>query len=78
MFSHIKKIKIPLIMQKSSYIKLISIFLAELIGTALLLFLGCMGCIEGLTSELSSTLLRSINFGLVIMMMVNVSIFDNQ
>lgn len=58
---------------KPAYIRYISIFLAELIGTALLLFLGCMGCIDGLNSELPSSLLRATNFGFVVMLLVNVS-----
>uniref|UniRef100_A0A1I8P8W1 Aquaporin n=1 Tax=Stomoxys calcitrans TaxID=35570 RepID=A0A1I8P8W1_STOCA len=44
-------------------------FIAEFIGTAMLIFLGCMGCME---SDLfpSNNLTRSLNFGLVVMIVI--------
>lgn len=49
-----------------------SIFLAEFIGTALLVFLGCMGCVSGLGSEPTPHLLTAIAFGLVVMMIIQI------
>ncbi|KAM7358356.1 aquaporin AQPcic-like [Cochliomyia hominivorax] len=43
--------------------------LSEFIGTGMLLFLGCMGCIEADIYD-SSNLLRSLNFGIVVLIII--------
>lgn len=44
-------------------------FLSEFIGTGMLLFLGCMGCVE---SDIfpSNNLTRSLNFGLIVLIVI--------
>ncbi|XP_073838039.1 aquaporin-like [Musca autumnalis] len=44
-------------------------FLSEFIGTAMLMFLGCMGCVE---SDIfpSNNLTKSLNFGLVVLIII--------
>lgn len=49
----------------------VSVFLAELIGTALLVFFGCMGCATNLGVP-STHLNICINFGLTVMMIVQI------
>ncbi|GAB0097141.1 aquaporin [Sergentomyia squamirostris] len=49
----------------------ISWFLAELLGTGMLVFLGCSGCISGL-GVIPTHLMICINFGLAVMLIVNV------
>lgn len=64
---------------KTSTLDKISIFLAEVIGTGLLVFLGCMGCIGGLAG-IPTHLQICITFGLTVMLIIQVSsskqIFD--
>lgn len=48
----------------------VAIFLGELLGTALLLFLGCMGCIQW-GNELNS-LQVVLSFGLVVMLIIQI------
>lgn len=48
--------------------------LAELIGTAMLVFLGCMGCVGSLGVQ-PSLLQISFAFGLVVMLVIQVSHF---
>lgn len=43
--------------------------LSEFIGTGMLLFLGCMGCIESDIFD-SNNLIRSLNFGLVVLIII--------
>ncbi|KAL5286299.1 hypothetical protein ACFFRR_007747 [Megaselia abdita] len=58
---------------KSKVLDLISIFLAELIGTALLVFFGCMGCIDNSDMGMTNNLFQiSVVFGLVIMFIVQI------
>lgn len=47
------------------------VFLAEFIGTALLLFLGCSGCVNWFGSP-PSLLLVALNFGLVVMIVIQI------
>lgn len=54
---------------KNEIVEKLSIFLAELIGTGLLVFLGCMGCIAW---PGNTHLQMTINFGLVVMMIIQV------
>lgn len=56
---------------KKSTLDNISILLAELLGTALLVLLGCMGCVGGL-GHTPSHFELCINFGLVVMILVQV------
>uniref|UniRef100_T1GER8 Aquaporin n=1 Tax=Megaselia scalaris TaxID=36166 RepID=T1GER8_MEGSC len=61
---------------KAKVLDMISIFLAELIGTALLVFFGCMGCIDfnnGDSIQMTNSLFQiSVVFGLVIMFIVQI------
>ncbi|XP_065087985.1 aquaporin-like [Ochlerotatus camptorhynchus] len=56
---------------KKSTLDNISILLAELLGTALLVLLGCMGCVGGL-GHTPSHFELCINFGLVVMILVQI------
>ncbi|XP_053670939.1 aquaporin-like [Anopheles nili] len=56
---------------KKSTLDSISVFLAELIGTGLLVMLGCMGCVSGL-GHTPSHFELCINFGLIVMIIVQV------
>ncbi|XP_050097503.1 aquaporin-like [Anopheles aquasalis] len=49
----------------------IAVFLAELIGTGLLVMLGCMGCVSGL-GHIPGHFELAINFGLIVMIIVQV------
>lgn len=49
----------------------VSVFLAELIGTGLLVFLGCMGCISG-NGITNNHLQIVINFGLTVMLVIQI------
>lgn len=49
----------------------LAIFLAEVIGTGLLVFLGCMGCIAGFPN-VPSHLQICLNFGLAVMLIINI------
>lgn len=60
---------------KTSTLDKISVFLAEVIGTGLLVFLGCMGCIGGL-GGIPTHLQICLNFGLTVMIIIQVSIFQ--
>ena len=57
--------------KKVSIQELVIIALAELLGTAMLLFLGCMGGIGGLTSQ-PSHLQVTLNFGLAVLIVITV------
>jgi len=46
--------------------------LAELIGTAILVFVGCMGCVTGL-GVMPSHLQITLTFGLAVMVVIQVS-----
>ena len=47
--------------------------LAELIGTGMLLFLGCMGCVQGLGSDsLFKPFEISLSFGFTVMIVVQI------
>lgn len=54
---------------KLSTLDKISCFLAELIGTGILVFLGCMGCVNN-TSFANNHLQMVLNFGLVVMVAI--------
>lgn len=58
---------------KAKVLDMISVFLAELIGTAMLVFFGCMGCIDfpefGMTNNLFQI---SVVFGLVVMFIIQI------
>lgn len=47
--------------------------LSELLGTGILVFLGCMGCVGGLTPISPSHLQITLNFGLSVMMVIQAS-----
>lgn len=49
----------------------ISVFLAELIGTGLLVMLGCMGCVNGI-GHVPRHFELAINFGLIVMIIVQI------
>lgn len=49
---------------------MLALFLAELLGTALLLFLGCMGCLTW--GKESSTLQVTLSFGMVVMIIIQI------
>lgn len=53
--------------------KTMLIVLAETIGTSMLLFVGCMGCVGGLGSE-PTPLQISLTFGLAVMIVIQVGI----
>lgn len=48
----------------------VSIFLAELVGTAMLIFLGCMGCIQW--NGPPNPLQTSITFGMIVMVIIQI------
>lgn len=50
----------------------LAIFLAEFVGTGILVFLGCMGCIGGVNEQVTTHHLSSLSFGLVVMMVIQV------
>ncbi|CAG9813987.1 unnamed protein product [Phaedon cochleariae] len=50
--------------------KALTLFAAELLGTALLMFLGCMGCIPEVDSPAAFHHLSSLSFGLVILLII--------
>lgn len=52
----------------------ISLFAAEFVGTGLLIFLGCMGCISGVGEDVITHHAGSLTFGLVVMMIIQVTI----
>ncbi|XP_067632942.1 aquaporin AQPAn.G-like isoform X1 [Eurosta solidaginis] len=54
---------------KSSSLDKLCAFLGELIGTALLVFLGCMGCVKNAAYE-NNHLQMTFNFGLVVMVII--------
>lgn len=56
---------------KKEVLDTIAILLAELIGTALLVLLGCMGCVTGVGFK-PTHLIICLNFGLVVMMIVQI------
>lgn len=49
----------------------VALFLSELLGTALLIFLGCMGCISWGPGT-NSTLQMCLSFGLVVMIIIQI------
>lgn len=51
----------------------IILFLAEFVGTGILMFLGCMGCIAGFDEVAPAHQLSSLSFGLVVMLVIQVS-----
>lgn len=58
---------------KGKVLDMISIFLAELIGTALLVFFGCMGCIHSPELGMVNNMFQiSVVFGLVVMFIVQI------
>lgn len=56
-------------MKKSPW-DLLAIFLAEMIGTGLLVFIGCMGCVDGFHFK-PTHLTISLTFGLAVMLIIN-------
>lgn len=56
---------------KQQKLDLLTIFLAETIGTALLVFLGCMGCISGYGFK-PTHLTICLGFGLAVMLIINI------
>lgn len=48
----------------------VSLFLSEIIGTALLVFIGCMGCLPWGQSNNNFT--SSVTFGLAVLMVVQI------
>lgn len=55
---------------KTATLDKISVFLAELVGTGLLVFLGCMGCVKNDIFRDNNHLQMTLNFGLVILVVV--------
>lgn len=55
---------------KQSHLDLLTVFLAETIGTAILVLLGCMGCVEGFGFQPNHFTI-CITFGLAVMVIVN-------
>ena len=54
---------------------IIAILMAEVLGTGLLMFLGCMGCVDGLFVEHSPTPFEtSMTFGFTVMIVIQVKI----
>lgn len=47
----------------------VAMFLAELIGTAMLIFLGCMGCLSW-NGQPPSSIQSSFTFGMVVMLII--------
>lgn len=58
------------IKMKADTLDKICCFLGELIGTAMLVFLGCMGCVHNTTFSSNNHLQMTLNFGLVVMVVV--------
>lgn len=56
---------------KQSHLELLIVFLAECIGTGLLLFIGCLGAVET-THGPPSHLSTSLGFGLAVMIIINI------
>jgi aquaporin rerated protein, invertebrate len=56
---------------KQSVMDLMTLFLAEVIGTGLLVFLGCMGCVNGFGFT-PSHLSICLGFGLAVMLIINI------
>lgn len=54
----------------------LAIFFAEFVGTGILVFLGCMGCINGVNEDVATHHMASLSFGLVVMMVIQVSSFN--
>jgi len=59
-----------LLIMKQSHLDLLAIFLAELIGTGLLVFLGCMGCINS-PHYTPTHISIALGFGLAVMLIIN-------
>lgn len=57
---------------KQAHLDLLTLFLAEVLGTGLLLFLGCGGCIDSWFDTPTSHLTKCLNFGLVVMLIINI------
>lgn len=47
----------------------VAIFLAELVGTAMLMFLGCMGCLSW-DGHPTNNVQSSLTFGMVVMLII--------
>lgn len=64
-----KKVKKPKQFSKDK----LAIFFAEFMGTGILVFLGCMGCITGVNESVTTHHMGSLTFGLVVMMVIQVN-----
>lgn len=56
---------------KQSTLDLLVVFLAEVLATGLLVFIGCMGCVN-FGKEAPSHLVICLNFGLAVMLLINI------
>lgn len=56
---------------KQSHLELLTVFLAEVVGTGLLVFLGCMGCVTS-WAHTPTHLSICIGFGLAVMLILNI------
>ena len=57
---------------KQAYLDLLTLFLAEVLGTGFLLFLGCGGCLDIWSDTPTSHFTKCLNFGLVVMVIINI------
>lgn len=58
---------------RQEILEILTVAVAETIGTAMLVFLGCMGCVDlGGGSPIPNHLTICIGFGLAVMLIVNI------
>ena len=56
---------------KQAHLDLLTVFLAETISTALLVFIGCMGCVDGFDYK-PTHLSICLAFGFAVMLLINI------
>jgi aquaporin related protein len=61
-----------MILSQEKILKLISVFFAELLGTAILLFIGCLGCVDRFENFHPTHLTITLGFGFAVMIALNV------
>lgn len=56
-------------------LKIAQLFIAEFLGTAVLLFVGCSGCNDGMYGDEQSVIHKGLNFGISVMAAIQVHEF---